>query len=134
MHKIPEVGSVWTHKYGEVYTVVMLVNEHSVDTENDPIMVVYEDAGNQYKWAIPLYQWLSSMTPQIDDSVVPPEVGEIWRDNTSRLCSVRGILDAPNTETLVVYAYVTDGFQCTTLSEWHERMTKEEDEHEHHSA
>ena len=127
MGKRPEVGSVWTHKFGGVYTVLMLVNEHADCHGNYPAMVVHENVKGKCKWVMPLDKWTSLMTPQIDDHGDIPEVGEIWRDNTSRLCSVRGILDAPNTETLVVYAYITDGFQCMTLSEWYERMTKEED-------
>lgn len=61
MTKAPEVGSIWQHKNGNIYTVVALANVAS-DSDDYPPTVVYM-GGNGNVWARKVSDWSRSMTP-----------------------------------------------------------------------
>lgn len=60
----PEPGSVWTHKSGRRYLVVLLANEAADADKSDewPVTVVYKD-GEGRTWSRPLSRWHASFHP-----------------------------------------------------------------------
>jgi hypothetical protein len=59
----PEPGSVWKHKRGEPYRVLMLANEHGGDDpEKWPVSVVYQSLRMNQVWVRRLDQWHGSFT------------------------------------------------------------------------
>ncbi len=55
----PEPGSKWTHENGNIYTVLLITNEHANDNERYPVTVVYQ--ANNLIWSRPLSRWHSRM-------------------------------------------------------------------------
>ena len=60
---IPDPGSVWVHKNGNEYTVLMLTNQCSERQEEYPTTVVYQGSNGRV-WSRPLVDWFRSMTPK----------------------------------------------------------------------
>jgi hypothetical protein len=59
---LPEVGSVWKHTNGGLYSVLMITNQHSQNPERYPVTVVYSGA-NGNTWSRAASDWHRSMTP-----------------------------------------------------------------------
>jgi hypothetical protein len=64
--EVPKLGSVWRHKNGNVYRVILITNELSKKAEY-PITVCYENFhalpdGTRGKWSRHLRRWHGSMT------------------------------------------------------------------------
>ena len=57
-----EAGTIWQHKNGNKYSVVLLANERSERLEEYPVMVVYENIDNHTVWTRKLTDWHRSMT------------------------------------------------------------------------
>lgn len=58
----PEVGSVWKHKNGNIYTVTAILNEKSERLDEYPVIVAYRGV-NGNLWGRPLTRWRPSMRP-----------------------------------------------------------------------
>lgn len=58
----PELGSVWIHTNGTVYTVLNVANINATDIVRYPVLIVYADQRGQV-WARPMADWHRSMTP-----------------------------------------------------------------------
>ncbi len=69
VQRIPIVGSVWRHKNGTLYTVDLLLNLHSTDSEF-PIIIGYHSSSMK-AWGRPLYRWHESMTLASEDDLNP---------------------------------------------------------------
>jgi hypothetical protein len=59
--QIPAHKSLWKHKNGNIYEVLMITNLESERPEY-PITVVYCNARNFKVWSRPLSEWHRSMT------------------------------------------------------------------------
>jgi hypothetical protein len=58
-------GSVWTHRNGNIYQVLMITN--LPDEERYPKTVVYQNLANQTLWSRRFDDWLRSFTPYVKD-------------------------------------------------------------------
>ena len=64
---VPAIGSVWRHKNGTLYRVILITNELSQRFDEYPITVSYENLhplpnGVHGKWSRFLHRWHESMT------------------------------------------------------------------------
>ena len=59
MNMTPEPGTRWMHENGNIYTVLLITNEHAINNDNYPVTVVYEE--NNRIWSRPLSRWHRSM-------------------------------------------------------------------------
>lgn len=59
--EIPEIGSQWRHRNGNVYTVESITNESTERTGQYPVTVVYRGE-NEKLWSRPAHDWHRSMT------------------------------------------------------------------------
>ena len=59
---IPKVNSIWEHKSGTLYEVILIPNINSVDEERYPVTVVYQNVDTGDVWSRPLAKWYTSMT------------------------------------------------------------------------
>lgn len=59
----PEVGSMWSHRNGNMYAVLAVANEHADPERGDqyPVLVVYQDQHGKV-WARKTSDWHRSMT------------------------------------------------------------------------
>lgn len=57
---IPEPNTIWKHRTGKLYTVVVIANRLATD-KRYPITVVYKD-GEDNIWTRPFSDWYQSMT------------------------------------------------------------------------
>ena len=57
----PEIGSMWKHRNGPIYTVTALFNEHTEHPDKYPVSVAYVGP-NGRTWVRPLHDWHRSMT------------------------------------------------------------------------
>ena len=55
------IGSVWHHKNGNQYRVLLIVNTKTDFPKKYPVTVVYENTHNFTKWSRPLSDWHRSM-------------------------------------------------------------------------
>lgn len=61
----PEIGSIWRHRRGDLYEVLLLANEYGGDDpEKWPVFVVYRSLGLQQVWARRLDEWRGSFTQE----------------------------------------------------------------------
>ena len=58
----PRPRSVWQHRDGDIYKVVMLANEATEQPDRYPVTVVYRGKDGKV-WSRPLSDWHRSMTP-----------------------------------------------------------------------
>ena len=61
----PVTHSLWEHKKGNVYRVLMLTNMTATDGRY-PKTISYENIDTGERYSRPLKQWHSSMTPLVD--------------------------------------------------------------------
>jgi hypothetical protein len=61
---IPELSSIWQHKRGAYYKVVLIANKHSEIPGRYPVTVVYQSRDGDVR-TMPLDKWLSCMKPFI---------------------------------------------------------------------
>lgn len=62
----PRVNSMWTHKNGTRYRVIIIAND-DLDSQPDyPTTVVYINTSTFSTWCRPLSKWYSSFTPYVD--------------------------------------------------------------------
>ena len=59
--KYPEEGSLWRHRNGATYEVLMVVN--MVNRVDYPTTVVYRNVHSGQRYSRPLTRWFQSMTP-----------------------------------------------------------------------
>lgn len=59
---IPKVGSIWDHKNGSTYTVLMIYNRKSDRQDEYPVTVIYERLSDGTVWSRPLSRWYGSFT------------------------------------------------------------------------
>jgi hypothetical protein len=59
--RIPGEGSIWKHKNGGVYQVVMIANATTEKPDEYPITVVYKRISDRTIWSRPLSRWHGSM-------------------------------------------------------------------------
>jgi len=65
----PRVNSMWTHKNGTRYRVILIVND-DLDSHFDyPTTVVYINTTNFTTWCRPLARWHGSFTPYVDPDI-----------------------------------------------------------------
>ena len=57
----PTIGSLWIHKKGGVYVVLMLSNTDSTRVDEYPPTVTYRRLSDLTTWSRPLSKWYSSM-------------------------------------------------------------------------
>lgn len=57
----PKEGSVWRHRNGAKYAVLMIANSESQNPEY-PLTVVYRNVTNGKVWSRPASEWLRSMS------------------------------------------------------------------------
>ena len=60
--KLPKPKSLWRHKNGNYYEVLLIANLYSERLEEYPITVVYIGVINGKIWSRPLDRWHGSMT------------------------------------------------------------------------
>lgn len=65
----PKPKTQWKHRNGNVYTVLMIANEHSERPQYAPTVVYQGPNGNV--WARPASDWHRSMTPLHGKYAVP---------------------------------------------------------------
>lgn len=58
---LPAIGSLWQHRNGNKYEVIMLTNLES-SKETYPITVVYKNSNTGTIWSRKLSDWHKSMT------------------------------------------------------------------------
>lgn len=58
---VPE--SQWRHHNGNLYTVLLIANEHTQRPDEYPVTVVYRGENGRV-WSRPLSRWAASMTPE----------------------------------------------------------------------
>ena len=65
MTQLPEVavGTLWEHKNGNIYEILLITNTNSTKLDEYPITVVYRNTVNLTLWSRPLHRWYASMTP-----------------------------------------------------------------------
>lgn len=66
MKNIPEIGSIWRHKNGNLYRVVLITNTESTRQDEYPTTVSYENIHNKTLWSRAYARWHGSMTA-VDD-------------------------------------------------------------------
>jgi hypothetical protein len=59
---IPDLNSIWQHKRGAFYKVVLIANKHSEIAQRYPVTVVYQSKAGDVR-TMPLDKWLLSMKP-----------------------------------------------------------------------
>jgi hypothetical protein len=59
--EVPALDSLWEHKSGRVYQVILLANMSSDEEVRYPKTVVYKDLNSKI-WSRPLSRWHESMT------------------------------------------------------------------------
>lgn len=64
--QIPRVNSMWTHKNGTQYRVIVIANDNADRQFDYPTTIVYINTANFTIWCRPLSKWHSSFTPYID--------------------------------------------------------------------
>lgn len=57
----PQIGSIWRHYNGNLYTVEGFTNEHTERHEKYPVTICYRGE-NGHGWSRPLSRWFSSMS------------------------------------------------------------------------
>ena len=57
----PQVGSIWKHTNGNIYTVTGITNLYSEDMEKYPVTVIYQGA-NGNLWSRTADNWHTSMS------------------------------------------------------------------------
>ena len=64
MNQIPEIGSLWRHKNGQSYFVIIIANKNASDDKKDeyPVTVVYKRDSDGTAWSRPLSRWHESFT------------------------------------------------------------------------
>ncbi len=68
---LPEPGSVWVHKGGALYTVLVVTTEPDEDKADEfPVTVLYLGTDGR-KWARPLTRWQERMTKVATSEFVP---------------------------------------------------------------
>lgn len=59
-------GSIWEHRNGDIYAVILLANLNATRTGEYPVTIVYTGADGQV-WSRPLSRWNRSMTEVMED-------------------------------------------------------------------
>ena len=57
-----KVGSLWIHKTGNVYVVLLITNTKSTRHDEYPPMVSYRRINDMTEWSRPISKWYQSMT------------------------------------------------------------------------
>ena len=65
----PRVNSMWTHKNGQRYRVILIANDNPDRQAEYPTNVVYTNTSNFTTWCRPLSKWYSSFIPYIDEEI-----------------------------------------------------------------
>lgn len=75
----PKVGSIWKHKNGNVYKVLMICNEEALPERRDeyPITIVYSGENNKI-WSRTLEHWEGSFEP-LSDNIIAYLESEVKR-------------------------------------------------------
>lgn len=58
----PKIGSVWKHKNGNEYIVILYANEESLNETDYPVTIIYENTKVHSVWCRRLSDWYRSMT------------------------------------------------------------------------
>jgi hypothetical protein len=59
---LPELDSIWQHKRGSFYKVVLIANKNSEIPQRYPVTVVYQSKDGDVR-TMPVDKWLSCMKP-----------------------------------------------------------------------
>ena len=57
---VPEIDSLWRHKNGDFYRVILIANKDSKRIDEYPVTVVYKRLCDETIWCRPFYRWLGS--------------------------------------------------------------------------